>query len=120
MFHKYFNRFLSLLNYESSEFRRSEIRVISAGNEELVPIPELAITALSNLLSANIDVGLKHSLAIGYHEDLDIRTAFVKVLYHILIQGTEFNNLSDSAVNKKYSELLEVRFSTPTLVQFSC
>jgi neurofibromin 1 len=108
MFHTYFNRFLSLLNYETTEFRRSEIRVISAGNEELVPISELAITALSNLLGANIDVGLKHSLAIGYHEDLDIRTAFVKVLCCILIQGTEFNNLSDVAVNKKYNELLEV------------
>ena len=71
-------------------------------------MPELAISALSNLLSANIDVGLKHSLGIGYHEDLDIRTAFVKVLHNILIQGTEFNNLSDAAVNEKYNELLEV------------
>jgi neurofibromin 1 len=70
--------------------------------------PELAISALSNLLSANIDVGLKHSLGIGYHEDLDIRTAFVKVLCNILIQGTEFNNLSDAAVNEKYDELLGV------------
>jgi neurofibromin 1 len=115
MFHTYFNRFLSLLNYETTGLRRSEIRVISAGNEELVPISELAIGALSNLLSANIDVGLKHSLAIGYHEDLDIRTAFVKVLCSILIQGTEFNNLSDTAVNKKYNELLEVRYSTRRL-----
>jgi neurofibromin 1 len=115
MFHTYFNRFLSLLNYETTGLRRSEIRVISAGNEELVPISELAIGALSNLLSANIDVGLKHSLAIGYHEDLDIRTAFVKVLCSILIQGTEFNNLSDTAVNKKYNELLEVRHSTGRL-----
>lgn len=71
---------------------------------------DLAITILSNLLSANIDVGLKHSLSIGYHENPDIRTAFVRVLYNILIQGTEFNNLSDAAVNEKYDKLLEVRF----------
>ena len=70
--------------------------------------PELAISALSNLLSANIDVGLKHSLGIGYHEDLEIRKAFVQVLCNILIQGTEFNNLSDAAVNEKYDELLDV------------
>ena len=69
---------------------------------------DLAITILSNLLSANIDVGLKHSLNIGYHENVDIRTAFVRVLYNILVQGTEFNNLSDAAVNEKYDELLEV------------
>lgn len=108
MFHTYFNRFLSLLNFESAEFGRSELQSIHAKNEDLVIIPDLAITALSNLLSANIDVGLKHSLSIGYHEDLDIRTAFVKVLCNILIQGTEFNNLSDAAVNEKYDELLNV------------
>ncbi|KAM0655802.1 hypothetical protein ACHAPH_008410, partial [Verticillium nonalfalfae] len=68
---------------------------------------ELAITILSNLLSANIDVGLKHSLNIGYHGNVDIRTAFVKVLCNILIQGTEFSNLTDSAVNEKYNELLD-------------
>jgi neurofibromin 1 len=108
MFHTYFNRFLSLLNYESTEIGRNEVRLISTVSEDSMTTPELAISALSNLLSANIDVGLKHSLGIGYHEDLDIRTAFVKVLCNILIQGTEFNNLSDAAVNEKYDELLEV------------
>lgn len=106
MFHTYFNRFLSLLNYETTEIGRNEVRLVPAGNEDSMTTPDLAISALSNLLSANIDVGLKHSLGIGYHEDLDIRTAFVKVLCNILIQGTEFNNLSDAAVNEKYDELL--------------
>lgn len=108
MFHTYFNRFLSLLNYEAREIGRNELRPVPTGSEESMTTPELAISALSNLLSANIDVGLKHSLSIGYHEDLDIRTAFVKVLCNILIQGSEFNNLSDVAVNQKYDELLEV------------
>ncbi|KAH8601379.1 hypothetical protein B0O99DRAFT_681402 [Bisporella sp. PMI_857] len=108
MFHTYFNRFLSLLNYETAEIGRKEVRLVSSGVEDSIASPELAITALSNLLSANIDVGLKHSLGIGYHEDLDIRTAFVKVLCNILIQGTEFNNLSDAAVNERYDELLEL------------
>jgi neurofibromin 1 len=110
MFHTYFNRFLSLLNYETTEVGRNEVRLLSAGSEISMTTPELAISALSNLLSANIDVGLKHSLGIGYHEDLDIRTAFVKVLCNILIQGTEFNNLSDAAVNEKYDELLQVLY----------
>lgn len=108
MFHTYFNRFLSLLNYETAEIGRNEVRLTTTASEESMTTPELAISALSNLLSANIDVGLKHSLGIGYHEDLDIRTAFVKVLCNILIQGTEFNNLSDAAVNEKYNELLQV------------
>ena len=108
MFHTYFNRFLSLLNYESTDIGRNEVRLSPGVSEDPMTTSELAISALSNLLSANIDVGLKHSLGIGYHEDLDIRIAFVKVLCNILIQGTEFNNLSDAAVNEKYDELLEV------------
>jgi neurofibromin 1 len=111
MFHTYFNRFLSLLNYETAEIGRNEIRIATVASDDTMTTPELAISALSNLLSANIDVGLKHSLGIGYHEDLDIRTAFVKVLCNILIQGTEFNNLSDEAVNEKYGELLDVSYA---------
>lgn len=121
MFHTYFNRFLSLLNFETTGSIRSELRLVSmGGGSELITTPELAITALSNLLSANIDVGLKHSLGIGYHEDLDIRTAFVKVLCNILIQGTEFNNLSDTAVNEKYDELLDLLINDLALTIALC
>jgi neurofibromin 1 len=105
MFHTYFNRFLSLLNHDPLDSRRADL---PSGRDEVASISELAITILSNLLSANIDVGLKHSLNIGYHDNAEIRTAFVKVLYNILIQGTEFSNLTDAAVSEKYDELLEV------------
>lgn len=105
MFHQYFNRFLSLLNLESAELSRQDHPI---GRDDSATISDLAINILSNLLSANIDVGLKHSLSIGYHENVEIRTAFVRVLYNILVQGTEFNNLSDTAVNEKYDELLDL------------
>ncbi|KAM0278007.1 hypothetical protein ACHAO9_012333, partial [Fusarium lateritium] len=108
MFHTYFNRFLSLLNHEPSELTRSDTTLSVSLREESASNSDLAITILSNLLSANIDVGLKHSLNIGYHDNVEIRTAFVKVLYNILIQGTEFSNLTDSAVSEKYEELLEL------------
>ncbi|EHK97695.1 putative Neurofibromin [Glarea lozoyensis 74030] len=120
MFHTYFNRFLSLLNYDSGDARRNDARSLPVGNDDSSNTSELAITALSNLLSANIDVGLKHSLGIGYHEDLDIRTAFVKVLCNILIQGAEFNNLSDTAVNEKYDELLELLINDMPLTIALC
>ncbi|KAI8668992.1 Ras-GAP domain-containing protein [Fusarium keratoplasticum] len=115
MFHTYFNRFLSLLNHEPSELTRSDTGMSVAVREEAASNSELAITILSNLLSANIDVGLKHSLNIGYHDNVEIRTAFVKVLYNILIQGTEFSNLTDSAVSEKYEELLELLTSDMSL-----
>ncbi|KAI9744970.1 MAG: Ras GTPase activating protein ira2, partial [Claussenomyces sp. TS43310] len=105
MFRRYFNRFLSLLTLDISE--RSDIPQSTTLRDDPVTIHELAISALSNLLSANIDVGLKHSLSIGYHEDLKIRTAFVRVLCNILAQGAEFANLSDKAIGEKYDQLLE-------------
>lgn len=107
MFHSYFNRFLSLLNHESTDGSRGDFGA-STIRDENASVSELAITILSNLLSANIDVGLKHSLNIGYHENVEIRTAFVKVLHNILVQGAEFSNLSDAAVTEKYDELLEL------------
>lgn len=109
MFHTYFNRFLSLLSFDTINHGKSEMLTNLPVKEDSLSVRELAILALSNLLSANIDVGLKHSLGIGYHEDLEIRTAFVTVLCNVLAQGTEFNNLSDVAVGEKYDELVEVR-----------
>lgn len=115
MFHTYFNRFLSLLNHESAEVNRSELSTTLIGRDEVISNSDLAITILSNLLSANIDVGLKHSINIGYHDNVEIRTAFVKVLFNILVQGIEFSHLTDSAVSKKHEELLEVSFLNPVL-----
>lgn len=108
MFRTYFNRFLSLLNYEPNDSIRGDGMQPTPNRDEAGSTSDLAITILSNLLSANIDVGLKYSLSIGYNENVEIRTAFVKVLYNILVQGTEFSNLSDKAVNEKYDELLEL------------
>lgn len=117
MFHQYFNRFLSLLNLETSDLSRLEQHagVTAMSRDESAAISDLAITILSNLLSANIDVGLKNSLSIGYHENVEIRTAFVRVLCNILVQGTEFNHLSDTAVTEKYDELLDLLTRDTTL-----
>ena len=114
MFHSYFNRFLSLLNHEPPGVSRSDFGSPSVQIEN-ASTGELAITILSNLLSANIDVGLKHSLNIGYHENVEIRTAFVRVLHNILVQGAEFSNISDVAVAEKYEELLEILTHGTTL-----
>lgn len=109
MFQTYFNRFLSLLNHESvNDGMVDKLQNSSSPRNEALSNADLAIAILSNLLSANIDVGLKHSLNIGYHESIAIRTAFIRVLYNILSQGTEFSHLSDSAVTEKYDELLEL------------
>ncbi|KAG5985337.1 hypothetical protein E4U55_005421 [Claviceps digitariae] len=106
MFHTYFNRFLSLLNHETQETKNKEFPYGGSLRDETLSNADLVIKILSNLLSANIDVGLKHSLNIGYHENVEIRAAFVRVLCNILTQGTEFSSLNDSTANDRYAELL--------------
>ena len=49
---------------------------------------------MSNLLSANIDSGLMHSIGLGYHKDLQIRAAFMEVLTKILQQGQKLQRLT--------------------------
>ncbi|WVQ63868.1 uncharacterized protein L199_002024 [Kwoniella botswanensis] len=71
--------------------------------------PTLAILALSNLLSANVDVGLKHCLSLGYHEDPVLRTAFMQLITYTLQQGTRFGGLSGNRMStstKNYLDLL--------------
>jgi neurofibromin 1 len=66
------------------------------------------IRAMSNLLSANIDSGLVHSLALGYHRDLQTRAAFMEVLTTILQQGTEFEMLAETILHDRYEQLVSL------------
>lgn len=69
---------------------------------------EATIVAMSNMLTANIDSGLTHAIALGYHEDLRTRTSFIEVLTFILKQGAEFNSLADTALADRYNQLLDL------------
>ena len=121
LFQSYFSRLLLLLRDDSAELdRRKPLPNSSIGRDEVSLMPEMAITILSNMLSANIDVGLKQSLEAGYHENIEVRTAFVRVLCNILNQGTEFGSLSDSAISEKYDELLELIISDMDLIVAIC
>lgn len=87
------------------------------------------IQAMSNLLSANIDSGLMHSIGLyliifvllydclfyfnlnimlfsfldlGYNRDLQTRAAFMEVLTKILQQGTEFDTLAETVLADRY------------------
>lgn len=109
MFCSYFTNFLGLLDSSHLEKdRRVDMQTVSLAKDDASSFQELAIQALSNLLSANVDVGLKFSLEIGYHDDLEMRTAFMHVLTNILTQGTEFGALGDSAIGEKYERLIDL------------
>lgn len=71
-------------------------------------LKELTIMAMSHLLSANVDAGLKYSLSMGYDDDQETRTAFMQVLTNILNQGAEFETLAESVMTDRYEKLIDV------------
>ncbi|KAI9839685.1 MAG: Ras GTPase activating protein ira2 [Sclerophora amabilis] len=110
-FRSHFHRFFSLLSQESGGLdagHRKFVHMTRAHRDDISQNSECAITILSNLLSANIDVGLKQVLEIGYHEDLESRAAFIKVLKNILNEGGGLERLSESTINERYIALLQL------------
>lgn len=73
----------------------------------------LVIAALSNLLSANLDVGLKLCLSMGYHEDPALRTAFMRLLTNILQQGARFGGLTSKRQSTSPTQYLDVLTQNP-------
>lgn len=82
---------------------------VSRNNSSLSPkLADVAIHALSELLSANTEAGLPYFVTMGYSKDIGLRTAFLSVLTTILKQGMELH--SSKSPTSKYSELLELLF----------
>lgn len=82
----------------------------------MAPLKNYTILALSNLLSANVDAGLKYSFSMGYHEDTRTRTAFMEILTNILNQGTEFETLAETGMTDRYEKLIDVSFVMSKMV----
>lgn len=74
-------------------------------------MPEATIESISYLVTANIEHGLEYFVTMGYHEDYDTRSAFLKVLTNILKEGTEFSIAGDD--EDKYYKLTELIMQDP-------
>ena len=75
---------------------------------------------MSNLLSANIDSGLMHSIGLGYHKDLQTRAAFMEVLTKILQQGTEFDTLAENVLADRYDQVRDNSLMTSRKFRTFC
>ncbi|CEP17257.1 hypothetical protein, partial, partial [Parasitella parasitica] len=129
LFQKYFTIFMQLLD-RCHRYEAEANTVVRPGSNVLVktqrdlhslsakpsdtsyqywgPLKESAVNAISNLLSANVDAGLKSTLAMGYHEDARTRKAFMQVLSNILNQGAQFDTLADNIIADRYENLVEI------------
>lgn len=75
---------------------------------KLSALRNATIQAMSNLLGANIDSGLMHSIDLGYNSDLQTRAAFMEVLTQILQQGTEFDTLAETVLADRFEQLVQL------------
>lgn len=138
LFLKYFTLFMNLLNDCTDPMSGSEILELSdseecrhrLNSENLSNLRSATIQAMSNLLSANIDSGLMHSIGkfrcfldivrcravkrvfffldLGYNKDLQTRAAFIEVLTKILQQGTEFDTLAETVLADRFEQLVQL------------
>ncbi|KAF5294854.1 hypothetical protein FQA39_LY00338 [Lamprigera yunnana] len=109
LFLKYFTLFMNLLNdcNDASEVEKEVSRQRFASGK-LNTLRNATIQAMSNLLSANIDSGLMHSIDLGYNRDLQTRAAFMEVLTKILQQGTEFDTLAETVLADRFEQLVQL------------
>ncbi len=113
LFLKYFTLFMNLLNDCNEVPSASELDKETTGIRKHVQpnmnsLRNATIQAMSNLLSANIDSGLMHSIGLGYHKDLQTRAAFMEVLTKILQQGTEFDTLAENVLADRFDQLVQL------------
>ena len=122
LFLKYFTLFMNLLNdcgdaggtvltgHEGKEEGSGQIGHNRArhNNTNKNSLRNATIQAMSNLLSANIDSGLMHSIGLGYYKDLQTRAAFMEVLTKILQQGTEFVTLAETVLADRFEQLVQL------------
>ncbi|KAJ2723214.1 Ras GTPase activating protein ira2 [Coemansia sp. Benny D115] len=80
-------------------------------NRELSQNAELllniAIKSLTNMLAANLEIGLQYSLSIIYHEDTKLRALFTDMFTTILNQGIDIDSLGGDTPDHWKSRLVE-------------
>ncbi|KAG2458844.1 NF1 protein, partial [Polypterus senegalus] len=108
LFLKYFTLFMNLLNdCSDAEDDGQQTGGRKRGmSRRLASLRHCTVLAMSNLLNANVDSGLMHS--IGYHKDLQTRATFMEVLTKILQQGTEFDTLAETVLADRFERLVEL------------
>eukprot|EP00051_Salpingoeca_urceolata_P003452 m.57787 g.57787 ORF g.57787 m.57787 type:complete len:2607 (+) comp12795_c0_seq1:372-8192(+) len=97
---------------DSERIRMDTVRGAPIKRERLLrriaTLRDSCCQAMSNLLSANVDVGLGHSISMGYHSDVGVRHAFTEVLTEVLKQGTEFDSLAETVLSDRYAMVIQL------------
>ncbi|KAI9256454.1 hypothetical protein BDA99DRAFT_539525 [Phascolomyces articulosus] len=71
-------------------------------------IRSCAIEAISNLVHANLDVGLSQTLNMSYDNNMSIRCAYTQIITSVLEKGAQFENLSATINIDRYRRLVDI------------
>lgn len=99
LFSKYLNFFVLALERTVpvedalSDRGSAASKPVGPGSKEQGSVRELAILGISNMLSANMDAGIKHCLSFGYHDDPRMRATFILIFTRVLKQGARFDGV---------------------------
>ncbi|KAI6650423.1 Neurofibromin isoform X3 [Oopsacas minuta] len=109
LFRKYFNQFMNQLKLCDMPASDGHPPLEAQEQRHFSLLRSLSIKSITNLLSANVQYGLQHTIGLGYHENTLIRTSFMEVLTNLLQQrGGMFEELSDSAKKIHYETILDL------------
>ena len=109
LFRKYFNQFMNQLKNCDLPITDRHCILDAEAQRHFGLLRSLSIKSITNLLSANVQYGLQHTIGLGYHENTLIRTSFMEVLTNLLKQrGGMFEELSDSAMKIHYETILDL------------
>ncbi|KAI0040644.1 hypothetical protein FA95DRAFT_1647858 [Auriscalpium vulgare] len=112
LFIRYSNLILRVLSFDRTVTSdgESEISALSSptrSSQQIAELQELVIEALSRLISANTESGVKHSLAMAYDSDLRQRVIFAHVFARVMGQGAKFDT-PDTTATAGRSRLCEL------------
>lgn len=112
LFSIYFNTFLKALE-RYSDLESFPISV----KHKVSTVSDHIIVCLTNLLKSNVDVGLPYALPIGYHSNLSIRVAFLKVFISIVEAYSSTKNVCEKTrTNTLMNNIVHVIFSQPKVL----
>ncbi|CCH42769.1 Inhibitory regulator protein IRA2 [Wickerhamomyces ciferrii] len=111
LFSIYFNTFLKALE-RYSDLEKFPLSV----KHKVSTVSDHIITCLTNLLKSNVDVGLQYALPIGYHSNLSIRVAFLKVFVSIVETYKVDDGRHDEKTRALMNDIFKLIFTTPKVL----
>lgn len=76
--------------------------------KDLAPLRESTVTAISNLLNANVEAGLRYCLPMAYSDDLRTKTSFIQLFTKMLEQRADLEDLDDALPLDRIEKIVEV------------